>query len=123
MSLRLIRSLFWSQRALILWLILVLSIAATWFCLNRDAIRNYLAHYNKRNELRDRLSRQDRELQELERQRDLLSENGFESEKAARQRFHMSKPGEKVLYLDLPPGQNDGPTTPTQNQSPPASPQ
>ena len=113
MALRFLRSLLWSQRGLAIWLIVVVAIVAAWFLLNRNAILNYLTQFRQRNELRDHVAQQESETRELERQRDVLSNDGFESEKAARQRFHLSKPGEKVLYLEPPPGR-DTPTTPSQ---------
>jgi cell division protein FtsB len=46
-----------------------------------------------------------------EHEREVLSKGGFESEKVARETYHMSKPGEKVLRLKPSPLDEDVPTT------------
>lgn len=98
------RNLFYSQRKVVAWTVLILSIVMVWCVFQRDAITEYFQSLEVRDKEKQRIEDLDRQVRRLEREARVLSSNeGFEREKVARKQHHLSKPGENVLYLQDPP--------------------
>jgi cell division protein FtsB len=100
--LRLIKHLFWLNRGNLLWLFLVAAIAVGWGVLQREAISDFLNDLDRRNLEQERTDNLGREIKQLEREKQVLAEDGYERERVARKRYKLSKPGEDILYLEYP---------------------
>jgi len=109
---RFFKSLVWMHRAFWAWGIVVLVVIAGWCLLHFRAISDYLDRYRDRNAVRGEIESLRTGNDQLERQRDELARGGFESEKEARERLDLIKPGEYVLHIDSR-SVSDSLTTPT----------
>ena len=98
----LLTALSWSQRRFILWLVGVLMMAAVLLYLKRGDVAGYKVRYENRNRLRAEVERLRADARHLEREREDLAKDGFAAEKAARERFRLSRPDEMVVYLETP---------------------
>lgn len=79
-----------------------------WLILNYSTLQNYFA-------ARERLQTYEREVSRLQDQQSRLIEEraqlqagGFPAEKAIRERFHMVKPGEKIIFVQPPTIEKSG---------------
>ena len=115
---RLLLLIIWSPRRIALWIVLLASITAMVLYLKRGDLSNYLENYHTRNNLREEVARLKAEAKALERERDDLAKGGFEVERVARERFHLSRPGEIVLHLNTP-NEDDSSITLRQNPATP----
>jgi cell division protein FtsB len=106
MLLRLLGRILWYHRLILLWLVLLVLIAGGWAYWKRDVLVTYFESRRQRNLVREEVQALEDEKQRLEHERDVLGKGGFASEKVARETYHMSKPGEKVLRLG-PSTRND----------------
>ena len=100
---RILHALLWSPRGLLAWLVLIVVVLMAWCFINRDTIMSYSHHRLQRDEVREEVDGLKAGIERLDEERDVLNKGGFEVERAARERFRLSKPGEQVLYLDPPP--------------------
>jgi cell division protein FtsB len=98
--------ILWHQRWVLLWLVLLVLLAGGWAYWRRDVLASYLESRRQRNQVADEVRALEEEKKLLEHERDTLKEGGFASEKVARETYHMSKPGEKILRL-APTAHND----------------
>lgn len=114
---RLLLLIIWSPRRIALWILLLATITAMVLYLKRGDLNTYLENYHTRNNLQEEVARLKAETKALERERDDLAKGGFEVEKVARERFHLSRPGEIVLHLNSP---NEDDTSITLHQNPAA---
>jgi len=112
MAQRFLTAFLWSQRRIILWLAAILIVVVAVVFLKRADVYEYLSNYENRDRLRDEVDRLRAETKRLEQERDDLAKEGFAAEKAARERFRLSKKDEIVVYLETPTPR-DGVTSPT----------
>lgn len=111
MPFRFLGRILWSQKGALLWLVALAAIVCAWAFLNRGAIATYFENRSKRDEVRAEVEEKEVEVRRSEQEWEVLSKGGFETEKVARETYHMSKPGEKVLRLYPSPLDEDLPTT------------
>jgi cell division protein FtsB len=106
--LRLILKILWTQSLLVLWLGVLVAVAGTWAYWKRDIITSYFESRELRNQTRIEVQTLRKDVKRQEEERNSLSKDSFLSEKAAREIYYMSKPGEKVLFIETP---SDSPTS------------
>ena len=97
---RLVNNLVWAHRTFLAWGVVFLIVVVGWGLLHFRAISEYLDRFHNRNAIRNEIETLRSESKQLERQRDELAHGGFESEKEARERLDLVKPGEYVLHID-----------------------
>lgn len=93
------------------WLLLLAFLAGGWAWYKRDIIKDYFEKSEQRNQYRAEVNRLKKEVTRKEEERKILSDGGFENEKIARDILHMSKPGEKVLFIEGAKTASDTPST------------
>lgn len=97
---RLLLRLAWSLRGLVLWGGLAVFILGVWCIFERDSISDYFHNLDLRDQERARVDLVANQVRDLEQDRDRRAKDAtFEHEKDVRERFHWSKPGERVLLL------------------------
>ncbi|HNY27080.1 MAG TPA: hypothetical protein PLA90_02635 [Candidatus Sumerlaeota bacterium] len=100
--LRLLKNLFWVWRGVASWSLLLAIVVVTWCVLQRNAIWEYLDTQEMRNKEKIRVEKIEHEIEQLQNERDMLTNGGVEHELVARETYRLSKPGEEVLYLKMP---------------------
>jgi cell division protein FtsB len=113
MILRGLLRFFWNQRGLFLWAVVMALAALGWAWLKQDVILDYFDKRAQRNRILRDVESLEEDIKRGEREREVLAVGGFEAEKVARERYRLSKPGEKVLYLQTPQKDEDGPSSRT----------
>ena len=97
---KILLSLVWSLRGLLVLAGVAVFVAGGWCVLQRDAIAEYFQSLDVRDQERARVDQLGSQVRELELERERLSKDAtFEREKVARTRFHWSRPDERVLIL------------------------
>ncbi|MFP4380169.1 MAG: FtsB family cell division protein [Candidatus Sumerlaeia bacterium] len=97
----------WQQRGMVIWFFFLCLFAFIWMWFARDTISDYLKSRRQRNQVRNEVERLEEEIQRSRHEKEVLQRGSFESEKVAREKFRLSKPGEKVLYLQKAPLTSD----------------
>jgi cell division protein FtsB len=97
------RQIFWSQRGILVWLLVLIALFAGWCIWTRSTITRYTEERGRRDKSRSEVETLRSEIQQLEREKTVLGSGGFEAEKAARERLRYSRPGEEILYIDAAP--------------------
>ena len=116
---RLLVSLFWSLRGLVLWGGLVVFILAAWCVFQRDAISDYFHSLDQRDQERARVDRLGDQVRELDREHERLEKDAsFEHERVVRSRYHWSRPDERVLLLQSPDRPGETAAAPTTGTAP-----
>jgi cell division protein FtsB len=108
--------ILWHQRLILAWLGLLALLVCGWAWWKRDVIVSYFESRDQRNQVREEVRALEAERQRLEHEREVLLKGGFASEKVARETYHMSKPGEKVLRLSPSPRDEETPASATLRQ-------
>ena len=83
-------------------IIFTIAAVACWIYLNRDNIQEYRQTLAQRETARETIEKTKERNSLLKRRQQSLSMNGDEGEKQIRERLHMHKRGEKVIYFVNP---------------------
>ncbi len=100
--LRLLKNLFWAWRGIVSWSLLLAIVVVAWCVLQRDAIWEYLDTQEMRNKEKMHVEKIEQEIEQLQSEREMLSNSDTEHELVARETYRLSKPGEEILYLKMP---------------------
>ena len=74
---------------------------ALWLVINKGNVVQFFHHYNERNKELMSVRVLEKNIRDLEEQKKALEYGGFENEKIIRERYHMIKPGEKIILLEM----------------------
>lgn len=83
-------------------IIFTIAAVAIWLYVNRDSIQQYRQTLQQREAARENIEKTKERNSLLKRKQQSLSMNGDEGEKQIRERLHMHKRGEKVIYFVNP---------------------
>ena len=92
---------------LLRWAAVALACVAAWMFLNYEHLREYFDMRERLDRHRAGNARLERTREELLREREALEAGGFPAEKAIRERLLMSKPGERIIFLEEPENRAD----------------
>ena len=97
----------WMRPAVaIRWAVFVAVMLVWWLVLNYATVREWVRAREQRDAYAAEVARLEAEHADLQRERVALEAGGFAAEKAARERLLMSRPDEKVIFIE-PPEMND----------------
>jgi cell division protein FtsB len=111
---RLFFKILWTQSLLILWIGVLVILGTTWAYVKRDVITTYFINRDLRTQTRTEVQSLKKEIAQQEEKRNSTPKDDSANEKTAREIYHMSKPNEKVLYLEIPGDAPSSTTKPTQ---------
>ena len=94
-----------SSLRLMRWLILALACAGAWVLVNMGPLREYLVMRDRLQDHRDRNTRLELEHGRLQVELEGLGSGDFHAERAARERLRMSRPGERVYFIEQEPAE------------------
>lgn len=92
--------IIWAQKGIFLWVLLMLVLVIMGIYLKRDTIIEYRRNLQQRDEVEQDVRLLEHEVEQHERERQDLIEGGFISEKVAREKLGMSRPGEQILKIE-----------------------
>lgn len=70
-----------------------------WFLINRDNIQEFTDTYKNREQAQLQIKQTKQRIAQLKRQQQSLAYNGVETEKQIRERLHLHKLGEQVVFF------------------------
>jgi hypothetical protein len=80
--------------------------------INYPTLQEYFRARARRESYRESVAALKKEYDKLLREQSELKNGGFETEKTIRERLMMVKPGERILFIDPPAGEEDAPVRP-----------
>ena len=73
---------------------------AIWLVFNHSNLLQFFHHYSERNKEIAEIKVLEKNILDLEEQKEILETGGFENEKIIRERYRMIKPGEKIVIVE-----------------------
>jgi hypothetical protein len=103
------RETSWLPRPLLLlkWAFLGAAVSSLWLAFNYDRLKDYFEARVRRSDINRRVESMERQYSQLQQEKSELEKWGFSAEKVIRERFKMSRPGERVIIIE-PPSSESG---------------
>ncbi len=95
-----INTIFSGSRFIFKALVISFVLCALWLLLNLKALREYIDTNAQRRAEQEQIDVLKRRIENLHAQQLSLVSGGIETERQVRERFHMHKPGEQVIFLE-----------------------
>lgn len=95
-----INTIFSGSRFILKALVITIVLCAIWLLINLKALREYIDTNAQRRAEQEQIDVLKRRIDNLHAQQLSLVSGGLETERQVRERFHMHKPGEQVIFLE-----------------------
>ena len=95
-----INTIFSGSRFILKALLITIALCAIWLLINLRALREYIDTNAQRRAEQEQIDVLKRRIENLHAQQLSLVSGGLETERQVRERFHMHKPGEQVIFLE-----------------------